>query len=150
MSIFDRIRKFLNKLWYGTEVRPVKVHAKDIEENIARIQKRVVWVHKQIDEITTKMEGVNRDTEEGKEKYAELEKELKDQNELLGVLQKEEEQEYVTLKKFRESRHVIAPKDAIIIGGLVFLGTFAFALERENPKALKICSILLKIFPLHL
>lgn len=131
-------------------VRKVKITAKDIQENIVKIQTRINWVHDDIEKITSEMSNVDTATESGKNKYSELQTALKEKNELYSVLQTEMEQEYVTLKKFRESRYTVAPKDAIIIGGLLFFGTFMVALERENPKALKLATFLLKLFPLHL
>ena len=147
-KMFDKLKELWNSLFGGKNVRKVKVKAKDIENNVLRIQKRIEWTHDEIDKITSKMAAIDRDTEE--EEYKVLETKMKELNEMLGTLQKELEQEYTILKKYKDSRFAIAPKDAIIIGGVFFMGVFCFALERENPKALKLANFLLKIFPLHI
>lgn len=148
--MLEKIRKLWNKLWYGSEVKKVKVTVRDIQRNILKIQQTMNWVQSDIKDITNQMAENDRADDGKKLEYAALVENLKEKNELYSVLQKEMEQEYTTLKKMKDSRFMMQPKDGLIIGGLIFLGTFAIALERENPKALKLFSFIMKLMPLHI
>lgn len=151
MNIVEMVKKKWNMFWYGSEVRKVKVTVRDLQANVLRIQEAMTKVQKDINELTVKMDAVDRESEGERETYARLHSELQAKHELYGVLQKEMEQEYTNVKKLRDGKFMMAPKDALMIGGLIFVGTFAIALERENPKALKLCGFLLKtLFPLHI
>lgn len=98
--------------------------------------KAVKVTAKDIQENIRRIHDEMKNTPVGTEKYT--------------CLQEEMEKEYTILKKFKDSRFYIAPKDAIIIGCISGVAIFMIALERENPKALKLASFLLKLFPLHL
>lgn len=147
--MLGKIRRLWNKFWYGSEVKKVKVTCRDIQRNIVQIQEAMNWVHSDIKAITTKMAELKAENKVDSDEYKKLEAELKSKNELYSTFQKEQEQEYTTLKKMKDSKFMMQPKEALIVGGLVFLGTFAIALERENPKALKLVTFILKLMPLH-
>ena len=96
--------------------------------------KRIRVTRKDLQENILRIKAVMDETPVGTEKYK--------------ILQEELDREYVILKKFNESRYVIHPKDAIIIGGVLVGALFFIALDRENPKAIKVASFLLKLFPM--
>ena len=148
--MFEKIRKLWNKFWYGSEIKQIKVGPKEIQKNVVKIQRTMEWLQSEIETIVSEMDGLDRNSEDYAEEFARLNCELKAKNDLYSELQKEQEQEYATLKKMKESRFSITPKDAITIGGLIFLSTFAIALERENPKAIKLVSFITKMMPLHI
>lgn len=136
---------------FGQEpVKVKKVRARDIQKNLRAIQDRIDALHGIIDDTTREMNAIDRNTESGQAKYLRMSDELKMLNETMSALQDEMKSEYDALKKYRDSRFSIQPERAVIIGGIMFLGTFMIALERENPKALKLATFLLKLFPLHL
>lgn len=63
------------------------------------------------------------------------------------TLQKQLEHELVNLKKYKDAKFYIAPKDAAIIGGTAVCVIFFLALAREYPSAMKVGSMILKIMP---
>ena len=148
--MLEKIGKIWNKFWYGDEIKKKKVSQQDIQNNIVKIQRYMESIQSGTQKIVEEMEQVDTSTDVGKEKYDRLVTELKTKNELYSNLQKEQEQEYTTLKKMKDSRFGMQPKEAFVVGGLIFLGTFAIALERENPKALKLVSFILKLMPMHI
>jgi len=148
--MLENIRKGINKFWYGDEKGKVKITQKDIKKNAAKIQRRMEKIQAERDKIADKMEEIDISDDEGREAYRKLNEELKLRNEAYSALQKEEQEEYNTIKKMKDSKFLIAPKDAIMISGLFILGTLAIALERENPKAIKIVSFITKLFPMHM
>lgn len=151
MNIVETMKKKWNMFWYGSEVRKVKVTKRDLQINALKIQEAMTKVQKDINGLTVKMDAIDKESESGREKYIQLQDELRAKHELYSVLQKEMEQEYANIKKLNDGKFMMAPKDALMIGGLIFVGTFAIALERENPKALKLAGFLLKtLFPLHI
>ena len=91
---------------------------------------------KDLQEDILKIREEMKKTEIGSEKYT--------------CLQEQLEKEYVILKKYKETRMGIAPKDALVILMLGGVGFFMIALERENPKAIKLAEFVLRLFPLHL
>jgi len=62
-------------------------------------------------------------------------------------LAKELEHEYVILKKYKDSRFYIEPKQWLLIGGGVMVTVFFVALEREVPSVTKFTNLLFKIMP---
>ena len=62
-------------------------------------------------------------------------------------LSKELEHEYVILKKYKDSRFYIEPKQWVLIGGGVVVTVFFIALEREVPSVTKFVNLLFKIMP---
>ena len=143
--------KVFEKMFGKKECKKKKISAKEIQENILAIDEKLKAIQLERNSIMDRMVEVQAEiTEYGaSEEYAELQNRLKNANELYGILQKEMEQEYTTLKKYRDSRFQIPVDKAIMLGGVLFIGTFALALERENPKALKLATFLLKLFPMH-
>ena len=132
------------------EVRVKKVGVRDIQRNIRAIEDRTKLIHDEIDKVTNQMSQIDQNDAKSRDKYLQLESELAAQNGILTTLQTELKSEYEILKKYRDSRFTIQPERGLIIGGILFLGTFMIALERENPKALKLAQFLLRLFPLHL
>ena len=63
------------------------------------------------------------------------------------VLSKELEHETVVLRKYKDAKFWIQPKDVLIIGGTAVAFIFSIALNREHPAALKTAGIILKMFP---
>ena len=146
------LKDVFGKFWFGNNgVKRVKVTNRDLQRNALRIQQAIERTQEKIEGIEEKMRAIDKSTPDGEKEYARLEVELKNSHELYGTLQGELGTEYSNIKKRHDGKFMIAPKDALMIGGLVFVGTFAIALERENPKALKLVSFLLKtLFPIHL
>lgn len=62
-------------------------------------------------------------------------------------LAKELEHEYVILKKYKDSRFYIEPKQWLLIGGGTLVTVFFVALEREVPSVTKFTNLLFKIIP---
>ena len=137
---------------FGTEeVKVKKVRPRDIQKNLREIQDRMNILHKDIDRINAEMARIDRNASDNHEQlYVLLQDELRTKNEIYSTYQTEMKNEYDMLKKYRESRFSIAPEKGLMIGGVLFVGVFALALERENPKALKLAQFLLKLFPMHL
>lgn len=127
-----------------------KVRAKDLQENILRIRNTMEWVESEINETVGLMKKQNKSTEEGIEKYKALKITLRDLNEIYSTLQDQEEKQYEILKKYKNSKFYIAPKDLLVITGVAGLSLFMIALDRENPKALKLASFVLRLFPINI
>lgn len=62
-------------------------------------------------------------------------------------LQKELENELTNLKKYKDGKFMIHPKDCIMIGGTVLSFLFLIGLSREWPSSIKLGSLILKMFP---
>ena len=148
--MFDGLKRIFNKFWYGSEVKEVKVTPKVIQKNIRKIQQTMDFIRKDIDDTVKRMEAVDQTTEDGKKKYAALLEEFNLKSEAYATLQKEQEQEYTTLKKMKDTRFFMAPKDALMVCGTIVLGVFAISLEREDPRAIRIWSFIMKLMPLHI
>lgn len=147
MDILCRMREGFG---HKDGVKRIKVSVGSLKENASRIQAAMADTQDEINRISEKMAQIDRKTEDGEKEYADLQEELKEKHEMYSLMQTELKMELENIKKFREGKHAIAPKDAFMIGGVVFLATFMIALERENPKALKLATFLLKLVPLHL
>lgn len=128
--------------------RTHKVRARDLQDNILRIKQTMDWVEGEINETVGLMKVQDKSTEEGIKKYKALKLNLKDLHELYSTLQDQEEKQYEILKKYKNSKFYIAPKDLLVITGVTGLAIFMIALDRENPKALKLASFVLKLFPI--
>ena len=150
MEWLENLKEKLGDEGKQAQVKVKKVRRKDIQRNLRAIQDRMNLVHKDIDCVMKTMAGIDRTTEDGNQMYLTLEADLKVKNELYSTLQSEMKSEYDALKKHNDSRFTIQPEKGLMIGGVLFIGVFALALERENPKALKLAQFLLKLFPLHL
>lgn len=149
-DLIDKIKRAFNKLWYGTEVRKVRVTVKDLEKNVIKIQDAINANQAEIDSLNEELKKCDRSDASGEEKYKKLQAEIKSRHELYSILQKEMELEYNNIKKQKDCRFIMSPKDALVIGGAIFIGTFMIALERENPKAIKLCEFIMRLFPMHL
>lgn len=136
------------------KVKEKKITAGDIQRNIRQIRARMNYANNEIEKKIKEIEklekaesaGEDIDVEEMKEKQLQL----SELNELYSVLQKEMKEELEILRKYKDSKFYIQPKDAVIIGGVAFIAVFMIALERENPKALKLATFLLKLFPIKI
>lgn len=95
--------------------------------------KKVVYTPKDIQDNCMRIKVAMEQTPVGTSEYDKLQKEL--------------EQWQVILKRYKDARFYIAPKDALVIGGTTIGTLFFIALTREFPSALKTASLLLKIIP---
>lgn len=132
------------------KVKRKKISAKEIHENIRKIKGVMEWILSDIGSTMEQMKALNTETEDGKQKYIALKDHLDEQMELYSSAQKEMDAELGILKKYRDSRFNISPKDMLTIVGVSGLAFFMIALERENPKALKLATFVLKLFPIKL
>ena len=98
-----------------TQVKKKKVTAKELQNNIRRIQ-----------------DALSR-MKEGTDEYERLSREL--------------EHEYVILRKYKDSKFYIEPKQYLLIGGGIIVTVFFVCLEREVPSVTKFCNMLFKIMP---
>lgn len=127
-----------------------KVTPKDIQENILKIQTTMKYIEEETEKTVNELKTVNKETEDGRNRYDRLHSDLQEMNELYKALQEMEERQYGILKKYRDSRFYIQPKDLMTIGGLTFLAVIVIALDRESPKITKLTSFILKLLPLHI
>ena len=148
MKLLERLKQKW-KEWFGKgDVKKVKVTPKILRDNIAAINEKERAVKAEIDEVLAKKAKIDQSTEEGLREYDFCQNRLKELTELYSTFQKEKEEEYTILKKHRDSGIFNQAKEGVMIGGVIFLGVFMVALERENPKALKLATFLLKLFPM--
>ena len=63
------------------------------------------------------------------------------------VLSKELEHQQTILRKYKDAKWYITPKDWLVIGGVTTAFFFLIGLNREWPSAIKLGSIVLKMFP---
>lgn len=63
------------------------------------------------------------------------------------ALQKELEHEQTILRKYKDAKFYMSPKEMAMVGGTTVAVVFFIALAREYPSALKVGSMLLKIMP---
>lgn len=127
-----------------------KVNRKDIQENILKIQETMQYVEDEMKKTVEKLKEVDRNTESGREKYNLMQSDLQDMNEMYKSLQEMEAKHYDILKKYKDSKFYIQPKDWLTIGGLTVLAVIVIALDRESPKITKLMSFILKLLPLHI
>lgn len=138
---------FLN---FGGEVKQKKVNAKDIQENILKIRETMRYVETETSKTVEELKMANKDTEDGRCRYEQLQKDLHEMNELYKALQEMEEKQYGILKKYKDSKFFIQPKDWLMIGGSVVLAVIVIGLDRESPKITKLMSFVLRLLPLHI
>lgn len=154
---------FLKKKSGLAKAKKKKVTAKDIRENIERIQKTMCKIEDtESEEYKMLLEELEKEfailkriktkvtardiqdnigrimnamklTPEGTEEYERLAKEL--------------EHEYVILKKYKDSKFYIEPKMWATIGGATLVLVFFVCLEREVPSATKFLGTVLRIIP---
>lgn len=145
------------------KVKKKKVTAKEVRENIERIQKTLCKIKDtESEEYKTLVEELEKEfeilkrtrtrvtardiqenigrimnamklTPEGSDEYERLAKEL--------------EHEYVILKKYKDSKFYIEPKMWATIGGATVVLLFFVCLEREVPSATKFLGTVLRIIP---
>lgn len=127
-----------------------KVTRKDIQENILKIQATMKYVEDETEKTVTELKTLNKETEDGRTKYVRMQKDLQEMNELYKALQEMEAKQYDILKKYKDSKFYIQPKDWLSIGGLTVLAVIVIALDRESPKITKLMSFVLKLIPLHI
>lgn len=127
-----------------------KVTPKDIQDNILKIQTTMKYVEEETAKTVEELKTVDKETEYGRNQYDQLQADLHGMNELYKALQEMEEKQYGILKKYRDSRFYIQPKDWLTISGLTFLAVIVIALDRESPKITKLASFILKLLPLHI
>lgn len=104
----------------------------DQNQKKVKVKKRKVTekdIQRNIERIQAKLEKV----EPGTPEYKTLSEAL--------------EHEYVVLKKFKDSRFIIQPKDALTIGAFAVTIIFFTCLEREVPAATKFAGLVLKMVP---
>lgn len=130
-----------------------KIGAKEIQENIKNIQANMKYVQNEMNKVIQKMKDLDDENgiNVGKiEAYKDLRIELQEWQNVYQELQNEMEKDYTILKKYKDSKFYIQPKDVLVIVGVTGLAIFMIALERENPKATKLASFLLKLFPIKI
>lgn len=127
-----------------------RITAKDIQENLSKISERCKWIDDQINYTLKEMDYTDQSTSEGLEKYEKLSSDLQKLQEVYKLLQEQMKNQLEILKKYKDSRFYIQPKDVLVItcvGGLAF---FMICLDRESPKAVKLSSFILKLFPIRI
>ena len=127
-----------------------KVTAKDLQDNIVKIRETMNWVQDERARIIESIKQVDMETECGSERYIALQGHLRELNDQFDTLQEQEEKQYAILKKYKDSKFYIQPKDWLVIGGTTVLAIFIIALDRESPKITKLASFILKLFPMHI
>lgn len=134
------------------KVKVKKITAKDLQAHIRWIDDEMTKCQKDREryrEILSELRVLNKETTA----YAELYEEAQlyaDADERYSQLQEQKQKEYEVLQKYKNLRLPISIKDLLIICGVTFGAVFAISLERENPKALKLATFLLKLFPVKI
>lgn len=156
--MFDRLSKLFKKkeaTVKEVKAKKIKVRAKDIQNHIAWLDESMRACEADIkkyceilDELKTHDPG--DDKELHSKLIAEAEDNLQDYRNAYSLLQEQREKEYTILKKYKDSRFYIAPKDLVVILGLLSGGIYAITLDRDNPKSLKIASFLMRLFPIKM
>jgi len=150
MSWFETKKKELTKVKVKKRkvtVKDIQIHIKWLDEEMSKVQeerRRYREIMKQMTEL---------DPIADKKEYDKLELEARlyaDADDRYTQLQEQKEKEYTILKKYKDSRFYIQPKDLAIILGVSALSIFMISLERENPKSLKLASYVLKLFPIKI
>jgi len=127
--------------------RRKKVTAKDIQENITRIKENTEWVNSEINKTIKQMSEVDRDTNEGLMKYNRLKVHLAELQQTYDTLQNQWKAQLDVLKKYKDSKFYIPPKDLLTIASVGGLAFFGISLDHENPKAMKLAQFVMKLFP---
>jgi hypothetical protein len=124
-----------------------KITSKDIQDNLVRIDGSCKWINSEIDRIIDKIKTLDRTTDEGEAEYRKLRADLDDMHEVYKTMQEQYKAQLEVLKKYKDSRFYIPPKDLITIFVISGLAFFGISLDREDPKAVKLSSFVLKLFP---
>lgn len=150
MSWFETKKKELTKVKVKKRkvtVKDIQIHIKWLDEEMSKVQEE----RRRYREIMKQMTELDPIT--NKKEYDKLELEARlyaDADDRYTQLQEQKEKEYTILKKYKDSRFYIQPKDLAIILGVSALSVFMISLERENPKSLKLASYVLKLFPIKI
>lgn len=132
------------------KVKVRKVKAKDIQRHIEWIDEQMQKCEEdRLRKLEILREMSKLDPVLDQDRYSELQKEadlLDKIDERYDLLQKQKDKEYEILSKYKNSKFYIPPKELTIIGVVGLLGLFAIALDRENPKALKLVQLLMLPF----
>ena len=165
MGMFEKIwSKIRNFTWENfrkkeapvkmEKIKKLRVTAKDIQKHIRWIDSEMLECEKdrqRYREILAELQEI--DSENDKERYSKLLQEshyLEDADSRYMELQEQKEKEYAILKKYKDSKFFIAPKDLLTIVGISALSLYMITLERENPKSLKLATFILKLFPIKM
>ena len=150
MSWFETKKKELTKVKVKKRkvtVKDIQIHIKWLDDEMSKVQEE----RRRYREIMKQMTELDPIT--NKKEYDKLELEARlyaDADDRYTQLQEQKEKEYTILKKYKDSRFYIQPKDLAIILGVSALSVFMISLERENPKSLKLASYVLKLFPIKI
>ena len=157
MGLFEKWKLFGKKeatVNNVEKVKKLKVTAKDIQRHIQWIDHEMQECEKDRQRYREIMSELKTfDAEDDEDRYSKLIQEsraLEDSNSRYTELQEQKEKEYAILKKYKDSKFYIPPKDLLTIGGIFALSMYMITLERENPKSLKLASFVLKLFPLKM
>lgn len=130
----ERIQRAMSKMNPEEDPKAYQQLADEMEEEFARLKKcKTKVTGKDIQENIGRIMNAMKLTPEGSEEYERLSKEL--------------EHEYVILRKYKDSRFYIEPKQYLLIGGGVLVTVFFVALEREVPSVNRFVSTMFKIMP---
>ena len=144
---------------FRNETGETKVKVKKIKITAKEIKTHINWLDEQIQKCQKERERYRElrkqmlELDPDDESYSALEREAEayaDADERYSKLQEQREKEFTILKKYKDSKFYVAPKDLMVIFGVGCLSFFMIALERENPKALKLASFVLKLFPIKM
>ena len=101
-------------------------------ETITKLKKAIKMKKSDIDEVIARIQERTKEVDPGSEEFAKLRKDL--------------EQEYRNKKLVKELRHGGLSADKILMVVTIFvIAGFAFCLDLESPKALKIAQLVLRL-----
>ena len=130
----ERIQRTMAKLDPVNDADVYKQMTEELEEEFIRLKKcRTKVTARDIQENIGRIMNAMKLTPEGSEEYERLAKEL--------------EHEYVILRKYKDSKFYIEPKQYLLIGGGILVTVFFVALEREVPSVNRFVSTMFKIMP---
>lgn len=143
--MFDKIKEWLN---LGGESKPKKrkIRRSDLEANITKIKEAMDGVLNSIHQIADEMSKLDYSTEEGRQRYSELNKLLEERNATYAAFQTELQKEYQTLKDMRASGKAEITIKAVTVCGTFVLSLIGIAVQRDNPSVLKVLTWLMKPF----
>lgn len=153
MDLFDQWLGWVKRTIKGeteencVRVRKVRVSAKDLQKNAAKIYENMEVVHEQITKLNNEINALGEiETEEDQERYQKLRAELADKNEIYSSFQAQLEKTLKDLEQLRKSgKHEIVLKYVVVVGG-VMLSVIGLGLNHESPSILKIVDFILRRF----
>lgn len=134
----------LNAMWKQEDKQRIN------QERTDQIRNKIDWAQMEWEQIVTELSTITPEVRAEAQKYASLKVQLQEMNETIETLQEQEKTQYDILKKYKDSKFYIPPKDLLIICGVTTLAIFVIALDRESPKIVKTVSFILKLMPLHI